>query len=139
MEKTNKIYPFLFHSTFKLKKNCGLHWRKSYTTSIIERVLFLKCIIPVKNLRHWLEWKLICFLQSEIKGMLLWLDIYLKETLVAFSKLFQGLSCSIMLLAEIKVNFGDGEWLQILCILYFTLYDKYINQFKDVSRSLKWY
>ena len=81
-----------------MRKVCGLQWRESYTTSLIERVLFFKNIILIwRNETQYLQkiwdinknWKLNYFLQSQIKGMMLWLDIYSKENLVALSNLYR--------------------------------------------------
>ena len=79
--------------------------------------------------------------------MMLWI-IYLKENLMALSNLFRFfvfltfslfLSCCVFnaLFAEIGVNFDDGQLPPFLCILHFTLYEKYINQFNDISLSLQ--
>ena len=59
------------------------------------------------------------------------------SNLFRFSNFFNESFCSILLFTEIKVNFDDDELLQFLCILLFTLYEKYINQFNDISLSLK--
>ena len=56
------------------------------------------------------------------KKKLLALSNILIYSVFCCSNFFYESLCSLVLFAELKVNFDDAELLQLLCILHFTLY-----------------
>ena len=80
--------------------------------------------------------------QSQLKDVVMQLDIFLKEGLHVPPKLFRIFYvqanenwCRIEVTGK-RVNLGDGEGLQIPCILHFSGEAKFVSKLKDILPQL---
>ena len=70
--------------------------------------------------------------QSQLKDVVMWLDIFLKEGLHVSPKPF---CCRVEVTGK-RVNLVDGEGLKIPCILHFSGEVKFVSKLKDILPQL---